>query len=94
MMRACPRFRIAALAASGDVEAYTTLLVSLLELGHHVEESPASQISHLVGINMGFVALQSWQNSLPLVSLNDDQLLALQRALQQFELRNATVASQ
>ncbi|QIF05437.1 hypothetical protein [Roseimicrobium sp. ORNL1] len=85
---------IAALAASGHEDAYTKSLVSLLELGHRVEQSPANLLSYLVGITMSAVTLQAWQNSLPLANLSDEQLLSLQLALQKFALRNALVAVQ
>lgn len=84
---------VAALAASGDEEAYTKLLNSLFEISHRVGEPPGL-LPYLTSITMGMVTLQAWQDSLPLVSLNDNQLRSLEQALQQFELRQAFVSMQ
>ncbi|MEZ0273625.1 MAG: hypothetical protein ACAH88_01880, partial [Roseimicrobium sp.] len=85
---------IAALAAKGDATAYTELLTTMLDLERCVGKNSAGLISHMVGSTMLMTTLRAWQDSLPLVSLNEHQLFQLQSRLERLTLRDGAIALQ
>lgn len=83
---------IFALGAKEDAASYVELLTMMLELERCVGEHPDTLISHLVGSTMLMNTLRAWQNSLPLVSLNEAQLFHLQTLLERLTFRDCVTA--